>query len=235
MKRLLLAAAASLLTRSGAQAADIVEPTAYDWTGPYIGLQAGYGWDKPSVNLDKSPALATADQDADSFTRDGFVGGAFAGYLFQHESLLLGLEGDVEYSGMDGSTKAVQGTADVGRLESDIDWLASLRLRAGFAMDWALIYATGGLAIGGTELEFSGEPGMADHDSDDSTQVGWTVGGGIESALTDNLSIRAEYRYTDLGTLDVRATDVINPAAYFEDLEVKNTFHAVRAGVSWRF
>lgn len=238
LKKLFLTGATVILTTSAALAADMVEPAAYDWSGPYIGLQGGYGWDKPSVNLDKSPALGSIDQDARSFNRDGFLGGIFAGYLLQQDSLVFGLEGDVEYADMNGSTKAVQGGAiELGRLESDIDWLASLRLRAGFAMDRALIYATGGLAVGGAELEFSPTPGPfldMSRDSDEATKVGWTLGGGIEYAMADSLSVRFEYRYTDLGTLEARATDNVDPAV-FEDLEVKNAFHAVRAGLTWRF
>jgi outer membrane immunogenic protein len=238
LKKLLLAGIAGFFATSTALAADISEPAAYDWSGPYVGLQAGYGWDKPGVNLDKSPALADIDQDARSFNRDGFIGGVFAGYLLQRDSLVFGVEGDIEYADMDGSTKAVQGgTIELGRLESNIDWLASLRLRTGFAVDRALFYATGGLAIGGAELDFSPTPGPflnMSGESDTATKVGWTLGGGIDYALADNLSLRVEYRYTDLGKLDVRASDNVSPAV-FEDLEVKNAFHAVRAGVSWRF
>ena len=66
LKKLFLTGATVILTTSAALAADMVEPAAYDWSGPYIGLQGGYGWDKPSVNLDKSPALGSIDQDAKS-------------------------------------------------------------------------------------------------------------------------------------------------------------------------
>jgi outer membrane immunogenic protein len=246
MKRLLFATVASLVTLSAARAADIVEPPAvYDWTGSYIGLQAGYGWDNVSVDLDESPALAADNaisgdrESVDDIDRDGFVGGAFAGYLLQSDSLVFGLEGDIEYADMDGSAKAVETAPSgevlpVGRLDNDIDWLASLRLRAGFAMNRALIYATGGLAVGGTELDFSSAVDYIPDDSDHETSWGWTIGGGIEYAIADNLSIRAEYRYTDLGTLKVRALNSSLPD-FYEDLEVDQTFHAVRGGLSWHF
>ena len=71
-------------------------------------------------------------------------------------------------------------------MEQEIDWLASLRLRAGFAWDRALIYATGGLVLGGVEL--SADLGEIGSESKSNTDWGWTIGGGLEYAFTDVLS-----------------------------------------------
>lgn len=228
-KKLLLSCAASALMIGSAQAADVVEPVAFDWTGPYVGLQAGYGWNETALNVDR--LAGTADIDADSFDRDGFIGGLHAGYLFQEDSLVFGIEGDIEYSDMKGQTDLFIESTDEGDIESNIDWLGSLRLRAGFAMDRALIYATGGLAVGGVELESDINPVLFD-ESDSETKLGWTVGGGVEYAVADDLSVRLEYRYTDLGKTEGR---VSTAAVNFFDYEVRNDFHAVRGGISWRF
>jgi outer membrane immunogenic protein len=229
LKKLLFAMSVPVLTICNAQA-DTMEPVAFDWTGPYVGLQAGYGWNELDVNVDR--LAGTARIDADTFERDGFIGGLYAGYLFQEGRLVFGLEGDIEYSDMKGQTDLMIEFTDEGDIESTIDWLGSLRLRAGFAKDRALIYATGGLAIGGVELEADNLNPVLRDDPDKTAKLGWTVGGGLEYAVADDLSVRFEYRYTDLGDTEGR---ISIPASPFFDYKVHTDFHAIRGGVSWRF
>ena len=245
-KRIVLAGAATAFIVSGAQAADIVEPAAYDWTGPYLGLQAGYGWGENDVRNEALPpdtsgaVLRGGDPLVTNPSRDGsielgdFIGGLHAGYNWQSDSLVLGAEGDIEYSGLSGDTRYYlappeEGFTPAGRLEQDINWLGSLRLRAGFAFDRALVYATGGLAVGDIDMKVTN----TDEPSTDATETawGWTIGGGVEYALSDAVSARIEYRYTDLDS-----TDVGSPIEKLgEKVEFDNDFHAVRAGLSWRF
>jgi outer membrane immunogenic protein len=237
LKRILFAGAASILISGAAQAADIVEPAVFDWTGPYVGLQGGYAWGDNDVEVDAPPVLPGAAAQAivlnppedGSIDIQGWVGGLHLGYLWQSDSLVLGIEGDGEFADIDGDTDVFANAGDplpTGELEQEIDWLASLRLRAGFAWDRTLLYATGGLAVGGVELTAKDNGPNPDVDESD-TEWGWTVGGGLEFAFTDALSARIEYRYTDLGKTDLTVEDV--------DFEVDNTFHAVRLGVSWHF
>ncbi|MGE4250871.1 MAG: outer membrane protein [Parvibaculaceae bacterium] len=237
LKKLLFAGCAFGALSTTAWAADIIEPTAYDWTGPYIGLQGGYGWGKTDVTLDPAEdtttpgALARGEIIVDNLDgeieADGFIGGLHLGYNFQMDSLLLGLEGDIEYSDMSGKADIFQSEGDdepIGEARKDIDWLGSLRLRAGFTLDRALIYATGGLAAGEVESR-SEAPNAFAKESD--TEWGWTVGGGLEYAFSDALSGRIEYRYTDLD--DSKLENDLGTA------KIENDFHAVRAGLSWHF
>lgn len=227
MKWLYLAAATSLATLPVAHAADIIEPAAYDWTGPYVGLQAGYGWDKSDV--DGSSDLPDFDPDFGSLNPDGFIGGLHAGYNWQSDSLVFGAEGDIEYADLkDSNDASIPGPGPV-EIERKQDWLGSLRLRGGVAFDRTLVYATGGLAVG--EVELNVDSNFID-DSEDKTKWGWTIGGGLEHAFTDELSLRLEYRYTDLGKTEAVVNSGFGP---FVAGEVKNDFHAVRAGLSWHF
>lgn len=240
LKRLLLTGAACFLTSAGAQAADIIEPTAYDWTGPYVGLQGGYAWGENDatasgeVDLPATEANALASNDVTlnegkgSIAIDGFLGGLHLGYNWQSDSLVLGLEGDIELADLDGDTDVLDDFGDkIGEIKHEIDWLGSLRLRAGFAADRALFYGTGGLAVGGVKISL--EDGDGDEFADNSdTKWGWTIGGGIEYAFADELSGRIEYRYTDLGKIDAEGDDG-------DDGEVDTAFHAVRVGLSWHF
>lgn len=237
MKTVFLASVASVVMIGAAQAADVEAPAVYDWTGPYIGLQGGYGWGDNDVTAkaNATEALAalvdsnpvTVNQGKGSIGVDGFIGGLHAGYNWQSDSLVLGLEGDIEYADMDGSTRVLEDGDRAGKIKEQFDWLGSLRLRAGFAADRALFYATGGLAVGGVELSLYDNDGkFADNDD---TKWGWTLGGGVEYAFTDELSARIEYRYTDLGSIS--AGDADEGGRGKADVD----FHAVRAGLTWHF
>lgn len=168
-----------------------------------------------------------------SIDAEGFLGGVHAGYNLQSGNLVLGIEGDAEFSDMDGDTDvlAQEEESTFAKQEKEYDWLASLRLRAGYAMDRALIYATGGLAVGDVDMSFKLLEGEFD-ESETETAFGITVGGGLEFALTDNLTLRAEYRYTDLEDTSFSGGGVDFDSSKYK---FENDFHAVRGGVSLYF
>lgn len=246
LKRLAAAGVATwVMAIVGGARADVVDPSAYDWSGPYVGLQAGYGWKES-----QDPNIVGKDFDyreSQSLDPDGAIGGAHFGYLFQSDSFVYGLESDLEFANMKDEMKmsatccGYSNSYEIGELEKKIDWLGSLRLRAGYAMDEVLFYATGGLAVGGVKLDanFNGPevPDVYFDETQKSTEWGWTLGAGLEYAFTDALSARIEYRYTDLSDIDINLRgDGGDPqSAPGGKIRVKNDFHAVRAGLSWRF
>lgn len=145
----------------------------WSWTGPYAGLQGGYAWSTATIT---PPGNATIN---------GWTGGVYGGYNFQTtNNLVFGIEGDLSVTSKSGSN----GTVTVKN-----PWDATLRGRAGYAMDRFLPYVTGGLAIGGVSASSGGT-------SSTSTRVGWVVGAGIEASLTDTITGRIEFRHTDLGS-----------------------------------
>ena len=101
--------------------------------------------------------------------------------------------------------------------------------RLGVAFDRALLYATGGAEFAGFDTTYTG---IGTFDQGSHTRTGWTVGGGIEYAVTGNWSIRAEYRYVDFG----RFTDA-TPFTFGFGSFVNHhlTENAVRAGFSYKF
>lgn len=238
IRNVLIAGAAIVVSTAGALAADVIEPAAYDWTGPYIGLQGGYGWGSSDVSPEDrlsptspeargSPVELFPHADG-SIDAEGFIGGLHAGYNWQMDSLLLGVEADGEFADLSGETDVdlISCCSNWGELKKDIDWLASLRLRAGYAADRALFYVTGGLAAGGVDMRHRNVEESGTY-SESETAWGWTLGGGLEYALTDDVSARIEYRYTDLANTELDAR--------VRDFRFENDFHAVRAGLSWHF
>jgi outer membrane immunogenic protein len=239
-------------------------PASTGWSGLYVGVHGGYGFgDSGELSLSPFafPGLVTAFTPAgaapgSSFAGgggfdDGFVGGAHIGYDWQVNNLVLGAILDVTYTDIGDRQSAFSRTPATYTISRDLDWLATLRGRLGYAVnDRLLIYGTGGLAYGDVDFGYS-QPGSAaafttsgGQDSD----FGYVVGGGVETKLTDNISLGLEYLYTNLGGNDFRA-DLVNgpfggPAGAPGSSPTGTTltgsdddfdFHTIQAKISYRF
>jgi outer membrane immunogenic protein len=173
MRKLLLATAAAVLLSTPTLAVDLapapVEPAPvylpFTWTGFYVGVHAGYAWGDVDDDLDDrfEENDFPVDHRADGLDIDGFIGGAHAGYNVQFDSFVIGIEGDVDFSGADGDHEfSASDGLITGNLSLDSNWQASIRARAGFAFDRTLIYATGGVAFADADLEFNGSDDVGD-------------------------------------------------------------------------
>jgi outer membrane immunogenic protein len=153
------------------------------WEGLYLG--AHLGGDFGSF---KAPSLAIGSIDA-----TGAAGGLHLGYNWQFNNIVTGFEAD-------GSTKSAAGArtfAGGGRIGGNQDWLASVRLRAGYAAGNVLVYVTGGFAVSENELRIS-IPGASAKATE--TMQGYVLGGGIEMKFAPNISGRIEalhYEFSD--------------------------------------
>lgn len=212
MKRFVTCGCAALLMGSAAYAADVEAPAPYDWSGLYVGLHAGYLWGDVDVEEDDDP-IATGG------SIDGFVGGALAGFNFELDPLVLGIEGDFGFTDVDGDGRVQPPEPD---FSYDLNWNAHVRARAGFAFDRALIFVAGGLAIADLDIdEDQGATAIGD------TYYGFTIGGGIDYAFTDELIGRIEYLHDDYGTKDYEEDD--------EDYSADLTTDTVRAALIYKF
>lgn len=152
----------------------------YNWTGPYLGANLGYGWG----TVENNPTRPS-----------GFLGGVQAGYNFQTADWVFGLEGDLQGSG----------AADTfAPWKFSNPWFGTVRGRAGFALNNVLFYGTAGLAFG--ELRGQTFSGL----SESHTTLGWSVGVGAEFGLTQNWRAKAEYLFLDLATSPFAITGVSN-------------------------
>ncbi len=226
-KKILLACSMSAMAISAAHAADVESAAGFDWTGAYIGVHLGYG--EPSFDgvFDTGEGDSEDITFADDIDTDGLLGGIQGGYNYQMGSIVLGIEADLTFTDYSGSTVDVQN--DV--VEARVDYLASLRARAGFALDTLLIYATGGLAYADGEFGItdSGDPTYV-HKID---EVGYVVGGGIEWAATEEVSLRVEGLYYGFG--NKMKLDEDKPDVDEDDFMKLEDIIAVRAGVNLRF
>jgi len=208
-----LGAVATIAMFAGAaQAADVESaPDSPSWTGGYIGVVGGYGWgdseyESSAVFTDTLVPIPGSENGSVDF--EGFLIGGQLGYDFDFgNGFVLGVAGDMSWSDMDGA-KCVQpggctGSPDDTHSYSDIDWLATIRGRAGFTTGSLLIYGAGGLAMAHAEATVTFVDGTLDTPrSDSNTHLGWVLGAGAEFKVTENMSLGAEYLHVDLGSED---------------------------------
>ncbi len=208
---ILLASATSFAAIQAASAADAVDqipeaPAASDnyaapagnWSGAYVGGMATYDFGRfDGANNRDAKALG---------------GSVYGGYNMQNGQLVYGAEADLGYNGEDGSAGAgYKGTQGVN---------GSIRGRVGYDMNPFLIYGTAGLAVANHELKSA-------TDSDERIAAGYTVGAGVEAMVTDNVTARVEYRYSDYQKRDFDL-DGTNVSKGFDD-------HSVKVGMGVKF
>lgn len=247
MNRTLTGAALALILTSGAHAADLivdvdqsvvapVDLRLFDWSGAYVGGHIGYVSGQQSDNLpplpeggkDPLPQFPVEDQSG------AWLGGLHAGYNWQSGGFVYGLEGDVDLTGLKRGKNfnTYNGNISLGGslfMESDVQ--ASLRARAGLAIDSWLLYGSAGIAVARAEVSAVGNPNSITYPlvSDTNTHVGWTVGAGIETAFSPNWIGRVEARYTDFGA---QAYDL---GAFGEAVESRWRQTSVNLGLSYKF
>lgn len=225
MKRLVLAGIGALAMVSmmgAANAADIARRQQampvkapvympYNWTGLYVGINGGGGWG----TSDWSGATGTSGANP-----SGAVLGGTVGYNWQMNQVVFGLEGDIDWSSIRGSTNTAPCTTSC---ETRNDWLGTARGRIGYAFDRVMPYVTGGLAVGNIKAS------PASFGGSNETKAGWTLGGGVEAAIAGPWTAKVEYLYVDLGKTNCAA----GSCAVSTDV----SFHTnvVRAGLNYRF
>jgi outer membrane immunogenic protein len=181
-----------------APAAEYSEPVASgNWAGAYAGGTAS--WQRGDFNR-QGDAKA-----------NGLGGGVYGGYNMQNGQLVYGGEADLNYSGVDAERNGLKGKQGVN---------GSVRGRAGIDLNPVLVYGTAGIA--GTNVEMKNANGK-----DDRNMVGWTAGAGAEAFVTNNVTARIEYRYSDYQKKSFNlGGDKVKSG--FED-------HSVRVGLGVKF
>ncbi len=235
-----IASAADLGRRPVYKAPPPPPPPVISWTGFYVGINGGYGWDSFKYPYDIScapphvcmvPALDPFGAGEAELRSNGFFGGGQIGYNWQFApTWVAGVEADIQ--GADISDTATVKLNDLSaNASAKLDWFGTVRGRVGYLITpTTLLYATGGWAYGHTktsvivpsDFEFS-----LSHD-----RSGWTVGGGLEYAFNSVWSLKAEYLYMDLGQDNV-FNGIVNP--WLINIDEKTTVHTIKVGLNFRF
>jgi outer membrane immunogenic protein len=229
----------------------------YNWTGFYVGGNVGGAWgdrsnDGFAGNAATAPLFAEAIFPTSLGVQpSGVIGGAQIGYNWQVSPMSVwGIEADIQGSGYNGSA-VLTSTPPIAAqfntaIEQHSNWFGTVRGRAGFlATPNLLLYGTGGLAYGQTEvssttvgtgftlatcpLNFTCATGAST-----STRAGWTVGAGAEWIFAPGWSAKAEYLYIDLGTQSTNLPSVILPAFVFS-ASAPFRENIARVGINYHF
>jgi len=224
-----------------AKAADVppmppITAPVYNWTGLYVGADLGGGWSKGSTDYAFSGTpIAGGSGSSNAFS--SIVGGTRAGYNLQTGGWVFGFEADVPTAREGGSRAASSGCVSgscAGLAQSfgeQLPWFGTVRGRVGLtpASGW-LFYATGGLAYGPLLADGSAVPAAPLGFSSD-TNVGWTLGVGVEAALAGDWTWKLEYLY--LKPED--ANHVVSVPGFTFTANGHAYDNLVRAGLNYRF
>jgi outer membrane immunogenic protein len=254
LKRVLLISAANafmLCSVNPSFGADVApEPAVSDWTGIYLGGNVGYAWaDFGSQSVDFTSDGYDPGPDFSSSSSSDFIGGIHAGANYQIDQIVLGVEGDFELTSLDQQNDGtllflgVPFGNSTTQMNEDVNWLASARLRLGYAAGNFMPYLTGGVALADIKysgfvtnnVDAGGGPGPF---SENKNEFGWVVGGGLEYKAFENWTIRGEYLHYDFGdggtfVGDTNPTFVFGAAGVFDYGDT--TIDVVKLGVSYLF
>src|SRR5271165_7135194 len=254
------AQAADLPTRK-APPAPVFVPPPFTWTGFYIGLNAGGVWSTGNIRstvIDPTFGVIGASWPNTNFgSNSGFIGGGQAGYNWQTGAFVLGVETDFDGTSLSRSRtfigpsfiEPINGFTDNFSANGSVrlNWLGSTRARVGWAVtpdNRLMIYGTGGVAYGGGSAHlnvFDADNGWFwSSGSNSATRTGWTVGGGVEYAFTNNIIFGAEYLYYNLGSRTLTVTPNLAASNFFGPTVFSSTkvdFNAsvIRARLSYKF
>lgn len=192
-----------------------------DWSGIYLGINGGYGFGSSQWTLGLNST--------NIFSPDGFLLGGTLGVNYQINAVVFGLEGDLDWSAVDGSVAgcAVNGASAAAACETKNNMLGTARARMGYALDRTLIYVTGGAAFGNVETGLN-PPATFDA----GVKVGWSAGAGLEYAFARGWSARAEYLFADFGNAACSTTANCGSAAGSSVSLIENV---VRGGINYKF
>ncbi len=254
--------AADLPTRKEAPAPIFVPPP-FTWTGFYVGLNAGGIWNTGNATTTvfdpfgfaiATVPFATFFPGGSFGSESGFIGGGQAGYNWQMGAFVLGLETDFDWTSLSRSRSFVGptfvdffGFTDFLTVNGSakMDWIGTTRARLGFVAtpdNRLMFYGTGGFAYGGGSAHldvFDANNGWVWSSNRSNTRTGWTIGAGVEYAFTNNITLKGEYLYYDLGhenivTIANAAALAVFPGVY-TSTKVDFNGSILRAGINYKF
>jgi outer membrane immunogenic protein len=214
----------------------------FSWTSCYVGGHLGGGFARKDitdpVQLVQDSFLGTGSTigtTTASTSPTGVVIGGQIGCDYEFaSSVVFGIEGSASGSTMKGSTFVglPLGNPDIGLVQANTDFLASVTGRVGYAFDNVLLYAKGGAALAGDKYNVSGTfTGLPYNFQGLDNRYGWIVGGGVDWAFARHWSVNVEYDYYSFGHGGILMSDSIN--GFTGVVDVKQTVQVVKVGLNF--
>jgi outer membrane immunogenic protein len=224
MRRLLLGLIATVSTIAVTQFASAADmpvkahvsaaPPIYNWTGLYVGVEGGGAWGSSTHEFPGGTGTHGP------FNVNGGLLGGTIGYNWQMGQLLAGVEGDISWASVNGSTIGLTTLCTGGPCTTKLTWISTVRGRIGYVAGAWMPYITGGAAFGNVNT-------CENLTCSSDTHTGWTIGGGVETKLMANWSAKAEYLYADLSRQ--------NAYFFIAQHTVSLTENIFRLGLNYKF
>jgi high affinity Mn2+ porin len=193
----------------------------YNWTGFYLGGHVGYGGGSFGPGTNPLPEQGVFFPHSVT----GVIGGYQAGYNRQlPNNVVLGVEADASFPSPIDAPRLVPAPFNTA-----LDYVGTVRGRAGYAFGTWLPYVTGGFAWGHSHVNLNDGAGSI-VSSPGQNQAGWTAGAGIEFAVSGSWSAKVEYSYIDLVH---RMYDLSGFG--LQNINVDPSIHLVKFGLNYRF
>ncbi|WP_284264929.1 outer membrane protein [Bradyrhizobium iriomotense] len=227
------AADAADLSRPSYVKAPRIEGTLYDWTGFYLGVNAGYGVGRDLMSVGFPGTVFT---ETNRLAPQGALGGVQAGYNWQTANfglgnVVVGVETDIQAADLKDDRCGIFSLSSCSSFgvnySQRLGWFGTVRGRFGLANGPVLSYVTGGLAYGDVRTTVTELP---DSFGTSEVRTGWTIGSGIEAALAGNWTGKIEYLYLNLGTQSGAGSLLGAPANFSSDIRE----HIFRVGLNYR-
>ncbi len=253
MKRLLIASAAALaLSASSGFAADLgvpyykappPPPPPPTWTGFYAGAEFGGGWEWGQTTIvtqsSATPAFPVGSV-LNPINLSGALGGLYAGYNYQFDHVVIGIDGDYTWAGLTGTgTDISPVNGDIASHSDRMNWVSTVTGRLGYTNGNWLFFGKGGWAwagFNGVTTTRTPAGALVDTTIATPTRNGWTLGTGLEWAFARHWSAKLEYDYVNFGTASYAITEVgATGAVTFPIRSTVSYLNMVKAGVAFRF
>ena len=215
-----------------------VAPVPYTWTGFYVGLNGGAGWGMDSASVTSVSGSSTSfSLPVESQPSSGWLAGFTAGYNWQTGPMVFGVEGEFDWTDINGGTACLT-YFNCGVKQT---WLGDIAGRVGVATPGIpmLMYVKGGLAWSDFSYGFGNTLGGTTISAAASdVRMGGLVGFGIEYAFLTNWSAKVEYDFIDFGSNGVAFQPTISSCTGCTipsvGTSIRDTESLVKAGLNYK-
>jgi outer membrane immunogenic protein len=209
----------------------------YNWTGCYIGANAGGGSDRETFTDVDPNSLPNFDLGSEHAS--GAMGGGQIGCDYQAGNWVVGAQGMFDATDFKGSNHVAPGPGDrhfpdLYDLSSRVSWVSTATARIGYAIQpQLLLYVRGGAAWMRSDLNFSiAAMGVTNTYTGVETRTGWTAGAGLEYLIAANWSVFAEYSHMDFGSSTLNTTFIPDPSPV--PIRIGHRIDTVMLGLNYR-
>jgi outer membrane immunogenic protein len=209
-------------------------PTPYNWTGYYVGGQIGGGWDSNQVTTVNATAHFPAGYSHAASHGNGILGGGYAGFNYQINRFVLGIDADYSRANLIGSESDVSPLTGVINHDTEqVKWIATLTGRLGYAVDNWMFFGKAGAAWAG--FNGNGILTTVATNVSSTTRDGWTLGAGVEWGFAAHWSAKLEYDYVNFGTSNYNRTTTSGMSPPIIPFSATSSLDMIKLAIAYRF